>query len=96
MIIRQCAQDYDIAIHLNNKKGLVKTVSLVNGTIATITYPSSKKYFLWVDGEIIKKSDSFITIEEEYVKEVAKKTPNGQGRIDLVKHKLVDNKVVSR
>ena len=69
---------------------------LADGTFQSITYPSSKKFFLWVDGEIVKKSDSFKTIEEEYVKEVAKKTPLGQGRIDLVKHKLINNKVVAR
>ena len=34
--------------------------------------------------------------EEEYVKEVAKKTSHGHGRIDLSKHKLVNNKVVSK
>ncbi len=96
MIIRQCSHDYDITIHLNNKKGIVKTFSLVDGTPATITYPNSKQYFLLVDGEIVKRSDSFKTIEEEYVKEVAKRTSDGHGRIDLSKHKLINNKVVNR
>ena len=96
MIVRKCAQDFDVVIHLNNKKGMTKKVALADGTYTLITYPNSKKFFLWVDGEIVKKSDSFKTIEEEYVKEVAKKTPLGQGRIDIVKHKLIDNKVVAR
>lgn len=96
MIVRKCAHNYDVTIHLNNKKGLIKKIKKVDGSLVTITYPQSKKYFLWVDGEIIKKSDSFETIEKEYVKEVAKKTSNGNGRIDLVKHKLIDNKVVLR
>ena len=96
MIIRQCSHDYDITIHLNNKKGMVKTFSLVDGTPTTITYPNSKQYFLLVDGEIVRRSNSFKTIEEEYVKEVAKKTSHGHGRIDLSKHKLVNNKVVSK
>ena len=96
MIVRRCAQDYDVVIHLNNKPGMTKTVALSNGSTATLTYPSAKKYFLWVDGEIIKRSDSFETIETEYVSEVAKKTDKGHGRIDIVKHKIVNNKVQNR
>jgi hypothetical protein len=96
MIVRRCAQDYDVVIHLNNKPGMTKTVALSDGSIATLTYPSAKKYFLFVDGEIVKRSDSFETIETEYVSEVAKKTDKGHGRIDIVKHKLVNNKVTLR
>ncbi|QDP61161.1 MAG: hypothetical protein Unbinned3325contig1000_46 [Prokaryotic dsDNA virus sp.] len=96
MIIRQCDQGYDVVIHLNNKKGMTKTISFVDGSISTIKYPNSKKYFLLVDGEIVKRSDSFVTIEEEYIKEVAKKTSTGRGRIDISKHKLVNNRVVER
>ena len=96
MIIRKCAHNYDITIHLNNKKGMVKKVKKVDGTLVDVKYPSENKYFLWVDGNIIKQADTFEAIEKEYVKQVAKKTPNGNGRIDIVKHKLVNNKVVNR
>ena len=96
MIIRKCAHNYDITIHLNNKKGMVKKVKKVDGTLVDVKYPNENKYFLWVDGDIIKQADTFEAIEKEYVKQVAKKTPNGNGRIDIVKHKLVDNKVVNR
>ena len=75
---------------------MTKTVPKADGTTVTITYPNSKRYFLWVDDEIVKRSDSFETIEEEYVKEVAKKTDKGHGRIDIVKHKIVNNKVQNR
>ena len=44
-------------------------------------------------GKNIKKGTEDLA---KYVKEVAKKTPLGQGRIDIVKHKLIDNKVVAR
>ena len=96
MIIRKSAHDLDIIIFLNKNKGMTKKVALADGTFKSVTYPNSKKYFLWKDGEILKRSDSFETIEEEYVKEVAKKTSLGHGRIDLVKHKLRDNKVTLR
>jgi len=49
-----------------------------------------------VDDEIKTKSDSFQTIELAYVAECAKLHESGHGRIDIVKHKLINNKVVER
>ena len=96
MIVRY-AHDNDVVIHLNNKKGMSKKVKLADGTFITLTYPGTKKYFLRNGENIIKKSDSFKTIEEEYVKECEKlKDSDDHGRIDIVKHKLINNKVVSR
>ena len=96
MIVRY-AHDNDVVIHLNNKKGMTKKVQLADGTFITLTYPGSKKYFLRNGESIIKKSDSFKTIEEAYVKECEKlKDSDNHGRIDIVKHKLVNNKVIER
>ena len=96
MIVRY-AHDNDVVIHLNNKKGMTKKVKLADGTFITLTYPGSKKYFLRNGESIIKKSDSFKTIEEAYVKECEKlKDSDNHGRIDIEKHKLINNKVVSR
>ena len=96
MIVRY-AHDNDVVIHLNNKKGMSKKVKLADGTFITLTYPGSKKYFLRNGESIIKKSDSFKTIEEAYVKECEKlKDSDDHGRIDIVKHKLINNKVVER
>ena len=96
MIVRY-AHDNDVVIHLNNKKGMSKKVKLADGTFITLTYPGSKKYFLRNGESIIKKSDSFKTIEEAYVKECEKlKDSDNHGRIDIVKHKLVNNKVIER
>lgn len=97
MIVRRCAQGHDVVIHKNTKPGMTKAIQLANGEMSTIVYPSAAKdYFLWVDGEVVKRSDSFKTIEEEYVKEIAKKRNDGHGRIDIVKHKLVNGKVALR
>ena len=86
MIIRS-AYDHDVVIHLNRKKGLIKKVKLANGTFTTLTYPTTKKYFLRVGENITMKSDSFKTIEEQYVKECAKlQDSDDHGRIDIVKH----------
>tara|TARA_X000001382_G_C3108773_1_gene159152 strand:- start:452 stop:730 length:279 start_codon:yes stop_codon:yes gene_type:complete len=92
MIVRKCAQDHNVVIHLNNKPGMVKKIS----DTKTLTYPNSKKYFLVVDSKIKTKSDSFETIELAYVAECAKLHESGHGRIDIVKHKLVKNKVTLR
>ena len=97
MIVRRCSRGHDIVLHKNTKPNMVKTIELEDGTLSTLTYPSNAKdYFLWVDGEITKRSDSFETCEEEFVKECAKKHSDGHGRIDLNKHKLINSKVVTR
>ena len=59
MIVRRCSHDYDVVIFLNKSKGMTKTVPKADGTTVTITYPNSKRYFLWVDDEIVKRSDGF-------------------------------------
>ena len=92
MVVRKCAQDHSIVIHLNNKPNMIKKLS----ESKTLTYPNSKKYFLVVDDVIKTKSDSFKTIENAFIDECAKKHSSGNGRIDIVKHKLIDNKVVLR
>ena len=97
MIVRKCAQGHDIVLHKNNRPGMKKTIQLANGDLSTLTYPSAAKdYFLWVDGEITKRSDSFETCEKEVVKVCEAQHTSSNGRMDLVKHKLVNNKVVER
>ena len=90
MIVRRCSQGHRIRIHRNTTKGVTRKKTYKDGTIETLTYPSSYDYFLDVDGEIVKKSNSFKVIEEEYVKECEKKHSDGHGRIIIGKHKLVD------
>ena len=76
---------------------MTKTIQLADGSMSSLTYPSAAKdYFLWVDGKITKRSDSFKTCEEAFVEECAKKHSDGHGRIDIVQHKLVNNKVTMR
>ena len=96
MIVRRCSLDHDIVIHKNTKKGMTKTIELSDGTRQSLTYPSSYEYFLVVSGEIVKKSNSFETVETAYVNKCTELHGSSQGRIDIVKHKLVNNKVVER
>ena len=51
MLVRQNAQDYDVKIFYNKSPGMKKFISKDK----QITYPNSKKYFLLVDGAIVKK-----------------------------------------
>tara|TARA_R110002012_G_scaffold76301_2_gene192628 strand:+ start:432 stop:722 length:291 start_codon:yes stop_codon:yes gene_type:complete len=90
MIIRRCSQGHRIRIHRNTTKGVTRKKTYKDGTIETLTYPSAYNYFLDVDGEIVKKSNSFKVIEEEYVKECDKKHSDSHGRIIIGKYKLVD------
>ena len=90
MIVRRCSQGHRIRLHRNTTKGVTRKKTYKDGTVETLAYPSSYDYFLDVDGKITKKSNSFKVIEEEYVKECAKKHSDGHGRIIIGKHKLVD------
>ena len=97
MIVRRCAQDYDVVIHKNTKPKMVKSIRMADGSMQSLTYPSdAKDYFLLVDGEIVQRSDSFATIETAYVKACEDKGCDSHGRIDIFKHKIVNNKVVDR
>tara|TARA_R100001082_G_C4225476_1_gene100981 strand:+ start:229 stop:519 length:291 start_codon:yes stop_codon:yes gene_type:complete len=96
MIVRRCSLDHDIVIHRNNKKGMTKTIQLSDGTLKSLKYPDSYDYFLVVGGEIVKKSNSFEVVETAYVNKCTELHGSSQGRIDLVKHKLVNNKVESK
>ena len=91
MIVRRCSQGHHIRLHRNTTKGVTRKKIYKDGTVETLTYPSSYNYFLDVDGEIVKKSNSFKVIEEEYVKECNKKGCSSHGRLINGKHHLINN-----
>jgi len=91
MLIRKCSQGHRIRIHKNTTPNAVRVKTDLDGNEETLTYPSSRyDYFVEVDGKVIKRSDSFNTIEEFYVDECEKKHEDGNGRVILGKNKLVD------
>ena len=90
MIIRRSSQGERIRIHRNTTPGATRTKTYPDGSTETLTYPSSYTYFVEVDGEILKKSNSFKTIEEFYVNECAKKYNNGHGRLIIGTHKIIN------
>ena len=90
MIIRRCSQGHRIRVHRNTTPNAVRTKTYTDGTVETLTYPSSYKYFVDVDGSIVKRSNSFETIEEYYVDECAKKHGDGHGRFLVGKHHIIN------
>ena len=90
MIIRKSSQGHRIRLHRNTTPGASRTKTYPNGTVETLTYPSRYDYFVEVDGEVVKRSDSFKTIEEHYVDECAKVYDNGHGRLVVGTHQLIN------
>ena len=96
MIVRRSSQGYRIRIHRNTTPGATRTKTYPDGSTETLTYPSSYTYFVDVDGEIVKKSNSFKTIEEFYVDECAKKYDNWHGRLIIGKHHIINGVATSQ
>ena len=90
MIIRKCSQGHRIRLHRNTTPNAVRTKTYADGTVETLTYPSRYDYFVEVDGEVVKRSNSFETIEEHYVDECAKIYDNGHGRLIIGTHQLIN------
>ena len=90
MIIRKSSQGHRIRLHRNTTPNAVRQKTYADGTVETLTYPSRYDYFVEVDGEVVKRSDSFETIEEYYVDECAKVYDNGHGRLIVGTHQLIN------
>ena len=90
MIIRKSSQGHRIRLHRNTTPNVVRQKTYADGTVETLTYPSRYDYFVEVDGEVVKRSNSFETIEEHYVDECAKIYDNGHGRLIIGTHQLIN------
>ena len=97
MIIRRCSQGHRVRLHRNTTPNAVRQKTYADGTVETLTYPSSGyDYFVEVDGTVVRRSDSFANIENYYVSECAKKHGDGHGRILIGKHHLVNGVATSQ
>ena len=96
MIIRRSSQGHRIRLHKNTTPGAVRTKTYPDGTVETLTYPTSGyEYFVEVDGEVVKRSSTFKNAEIYYVDECAKKYDNGHGRL-TGKHHIVNGVATSQ
>tara|TARA_R110000824_G_scaffold387064_1_gene582220 strand:+ start:191 stop:484 length:294 start_codon:yes stop_codon:yes gene_type:complete len=92
MIIRKCSQGHRIRIHRNNTPNSVREKTYPDGSTETLTYPSSRyNYFVEINGEVVKRSNNWNTIEDYYVNACKDFHENGNGKIIIGKHKLVNN-----
>ena len=97
MIIRRCSQGHRVRLHRNTTPNAVRQKTYADGTVETLTYPSSGyDYFVEVDGSVVRRSDSFANIENYYVDECAKKHGDGHGRVLIGKHQLVNGVATSQ
>ena len=90
MIVRRCSQGHRVRVHRNTTPGATRVKTYPDGTTETLAYPSAYKYFIDVDGKVVKKTNSFKTAEEYYVDECAKKHGDGHGRITIGKHHMIN------
>ena len=90
MIVRRCSQGHRVRVHRNTTPGAKRTKTYPDGSKETLTYPSSYTYFVDVDGEVAKKSNSFKVAEEFYVAECAKKHGDGHGRLIVGGHHVIN------
>tara|TARA_R110000737_G_scaffold244396_2_gene255300 strand:- start:1170 stop:1613 length:444 start_codon:yes stop_codon:yes gene_type:complete len=96
MIVRRCSQGHHVRIYRNTTKGVTRVKTYSDGSTETLAYPSSYNYFVDVDGKIVKKSNSFKTIENFYVDECEKKHESGHGRIVIGTHFLINGVATSQ
>ena len=97
MIIRRSSQGHRIRLHKNTTPGAVRTKTYPDGTVETLTYPTSGyEYFVEVDGEVVKRSSTFKNAEIYYVDECAKKYDNGHGRLTIGEHHIVNGVATSQ
>ena len=90
MIVRRCSQGNRVRIYRNTTPGVTRTKKYRDGSTETLTYPSFYSYFIEVDGDILKKTDSFKTAEEFYDAECVKKHSDTHGRLIIGKTKLIN------
>ena len=96
MIIRRCSQGHRVRLHRNTTPNAVRQKTYADGTVETLTYPSSGyDYFVEVDGSVVKRSDNFNTIEAYFVSKCAEKHDDGHGRLIIGTHKLVNGVATS-
>ena len=96
MIVRRCSQGHRVRVHKNTTPGATRTKTYTDGSTETLAYPSSYDYFVDVDGEVAKKSNSFKVIEEFFVAECAKKHGDGHGRLIIGGHHIINGVATSQ
>ena len=96
MLIRKSSKGHDLKLYRNTTPGATRTKKYPDGTTETLTYPSRYSYFLVYNGEVIKRSNSWDTIEEAYVDKCDDEHGGGSGIMIIGKHELVNNVIQNK
>ena len=96
MLIRKSSKGHALTLYRNTTPGATRTKKYPDGTTETLTYPSRYSYFLVYNGEVIKRSNSWDTIEEAYVDKCDDEHGGGAGRMLIGKHELVNNVIQNK
>ena len=91
MLIRKSSQGHDLKLYRNTTPNITRTKKYPDGTTETLAYPTSKKYFLTFNGNVIQRSDNWNTIEQAYVDKCKDEHGGGTGRMLIGKHELINN-----
>ena len=91
MLIRKSSQGHELKLYRNSTPGATRTKKYPDGTTETLAYPTSKKYFLTFNGNVIQRSDNWNTIEQAYVDKCKDEHGGGTGRMLVGKHELINN-----
>ena len=96
MIIRRSSQGENIRIYRNTTPGATRTRTYKDSSTATVSYPSSKTYFVTVNSEVVKSTNSLKVAEEFYTTECKKVYSNTHGRQLVGKHKMINKVCTSK
>ena len=91
MLIRRCTKGYNIRLYRNSTPGATCTRKYGDGSTEVLDYPSSKKYFVWVEGEVVKRTDSLKVAEEYYDDECKKLYDDTHGRMVIGQSTLINH-----
>ena len=96
MIIRRSSQGENIRIYRNTTPGATRIRTYADSSTASVSYPSSKTYFITVNSEVVKSTNSLKVAEEFYTTECKKVYSNTHGRQLVGKHKMINKVCTSK
>jgi hypothetical protein len=96
MIIRRSSQGENIRMYRNTTPGATRIRTYKDSSTASVSYPSSKIYFVTVDSKVVKSTNSLKVAEEFYTTECKKVYSNTHGRQVIGKHKMINKVCTSK
>ena len=83
-------------MYRNTTPGATRIRTYKDSSTASVSYPSSKIYFVTVDSKVVKSTNSLKVAEEFYTTECKKVYSNTHGRQVIGKHKMINKVCTSK